>query len=40
MRALPVKPGILEKWLWRNAAALLGIDPGAVKVPAKRGDSP
>jgi len=25
MRALPVKPEVLEKWLWRNAAALLGI---------------
>jgi predicted TIM-barrel fold metal-dependent hydrolase len=24
-RALPVRPGVLEKWLWKNAAALLGI---------------
>jgi len=25
MRALPLKAEVLEKWLWRNAAALLGI---------------
>ena len=30
MRAVPVKPEILEKWLWKNAAALLGIDPAAI----------
>ncbi len=26
-RALPVKPEILEKWLWKNAASLLGLEP-------------
>ena len=25
-RALPVKPEILEKWMWRNAAALLSLE--------------
>jgi hypothetical protein len=25
-RALPVKPEILEKWMWRNASALLGLE--------------
>ena len=24
-RALPIKPEVMEKWLWRNAAALLGL---------------
>jgi hypothetical protein len=24
-RALPVRPEVMEKWLWRNAAALLGL---------------
>lgn len=33
MRAVPLRPGIQEKWLWKNAAALLGIDPASVKVP-------
>ncbi len=28
MRALPIRPDILEKWLWRNAAALMGIEVG------------
>jgi hypothetical protein len=27
MRALPVKPEVLEAWLWRNAARLLNIEP-------------
>ena len=26
MRALPLAPAVMEQWLWRNAAALLGID--------------
>lgn len=26
MRELPVKPEVMEKWLYRNAAALLGLD--------------
>jgi uncharacterized protein len=26
MRALPLPPAILEKWLWRNAARLLGLE--------------
>jgi uncharacterized protein len=25
-RALPVKPAIMEKWLWRNAARLLRLE--------------
>lgn len=25
-RALPIKPAVMEKWLWRNAAQLLGLD--------------
>jgi uncharacterized protein len=25
-RALPIRPPVLEKWLWRNAAALLGLE--------------
>ncbi|MFI5366355.1 MAG: amidohydrolase family protein [Candidatus Binatia bacterium] len=25
-RALPIKPAVMEKWLWRNAAALLRLD--------------
>jgi predicted TIM-barrel fold metal-dependent hydrolase len=29
-RALPVRPAVMERWLWRNAAALLGIDEKAV----------
>jgi len=29
-RALPIKPEIMEKWLFRNAAALLGIDPATL----------
>jgi len=28
MRALPIRCDILDKWLWRNAAALMGIDVG------------
>jgi predicted TIM-barrel fold metal-dependent hydrolase len=28
MRALPIRRGIFDKWLWRNAAALMGIDVG------------
>lgn len=27
-RALPVKPEVMEKWLWRNAAAVMGITEG------------
>jgi predicted TIM-barrel fold metal-dependent hydrolase len=30
-RALPVKPEVMEKWLWRNAAALLGIEEATVR---------
>ena len=26
MRSLPVRPEVMEKWLWRNAARLLGIE--------------
>jgi predicted TIM-barrel fold metal-dependent hydrolase len=29
LRALPLKPEVLEKWLWRNATALLGLDSDA-----------
>ncbi len=25
-RALPLEPAVMEKWLWRNAAGLLGLD--------------
>jgi len=31
MRALPLAPGVMEKWLWRNAAALLGIEAAEVE---------
>jgi predicted TIM-barrel fold metal-dependent hydrolase len=27
MRALPVEPGVLQAWLWRNAARLLNLEP-------------
>ncbi len=30
-RALPIKPAVLEKWLWKNAAALLQLDPSAFR---------
>jgi uncharacterized protein len=29
MRSLPVKPDVLEAWLWRNAARLLGLEPSS-----------
>jgi hypothetical protein len=29
-RALPIKPAVMEKWLWRNAAALLGLGEAVV----------
>ena len=25
-RALPIRPAVMEKWLWRNAARLLKLD--------------
>lgn len=28
-RALPIKPAVMEKWLWKNAAALLGLGASA-----------
>jgi predicted TIM-barrel fold metal-dependent hydrolase len=31
MRALPLARGVMEKWLWRNAAALLGIEAAEVE---------
>jgi predicted TIM-barrel fold metal-dependent hydrolase len=31
MRALPIEPAILEKWLWRNAAALLRVPESAMR---------
>jgi hypothetical protein len=30
-RALPIKSEVMEKWLWRNAAALMGIEAAAVR---------
>jgi predicted TIM-barrel fold metal-dependent hydrolase len=34
-RALPLRPEVMEKWLWRNAATLLGLEgPGVPSRPA------
>jgi uncharacterized protein len=37
IRGLPVPEEILEKWLWRNAARLLGLDDGVPTVLARSG---
>lgn len=30
MRAVPLRPAVMEKWLWRNAARLLGLDEASI----------